>query len=87
MFAVFDENKSWYYEVNKQKACSWMLAKDPKTLYSSYVINSKLHWIFHYIKGDRPDRQILSKYNRHVYSSFNLDVFCVFLLDLCSNPV
>ncbi|KAM5180745.1 coagulation factor V [Mantella aurantiaca] len=40
MFAVFDENKSWYYEVNKPKVCSWMLTKDPKNLYNSYVMNT-----------------------------------------------
>ncbi|XP_072270189.1 coagulation factor V [Pyxicephalus adspersus] len=40
MFAVFDENKSWYYEVNKAKACSWMLTKDPQILHNSYVINT-----------------------------------------------
>ncbi|XP_018412784.1 PREDICTED: coagulation factor V [Nanorana parkeri] len=40
MFAVFDENKSWYYEVNKPKACSWMHTKDPKNLYNYYVINT-----------------------------------------------
>ncbi|XP_075710022.1 coagulation factor V [Rhinoderma darwinii] len=40
MFTVFDENKSWYYEHNKPKACNKVLNKDPKSLYNSYVINS-----------------------------------------------
>lgn len=58
MFAVFDENKSWYYEVNKQKTCSWMLAKDPKTLYSSYVINT--------INGNSLENAILGFCYNHV---------------------
>ncbi|XP_056414161.1 coagulation factor V [Hyla sarda] len=40
MFTVFDENKSWYYEHNKPKACNKVLNKDSKSLYNSYVINS-----------------------------------------------
>lgn len=40
MFTVFDENKSWYYEHNKPKACNKVLSKDSRSLYDSYVINS-----------------------------------------------
>ncbi|XP_069802150.1 coagulation factor V [Dendropsophus ebraccatus] len=40
MFTVFDENKSWYYEQNKPKACNKVLNKDSQSLYNSYVISS-----------------------------------------------
>ncbi|XP_068125921.1 coagulation factor V [Hyperolius riggenbachi] len=52
MFAVFDENKSWYYESNKPKACSWMLTKDPITFYNSFVIST--------INGNTFEKAILS---------------------------
>ncbi|KAM9320236.1 coagulation factor V [Gastrophryne carolinensis] len=58
MFAVFDENKSWYYETNKLKTCSWMLTKDPTYFYNSYVINT--------INGNNFEKAILGFCHNHV---------------------
>ncbi|XP_066456094.1 coagulation factor V isoform X2 [Eleutherodactylus coqui] len=58
MFTVFDENKSWYYEQNKPKACNKVLNKDSKSLYNSYVINS--------INGNSYENSILGFCDGHV---------------------
>ncbi|KAM3934982.1 coagulation factor V [Leptodactylus fuscus] len=58
MFSVFDENKSWYYDHNKPKACNKVLNKDSKSLYNSYVINS--------INGNSYENAILGFCHSHV---------------------
>ncbi|KAM4044098.1 coagulation factor V [Anomaloglossus baeobatrachus] len=58
MFTVFDENKSWYYEQNKPKACNKVLSKDAKSLYNSYVIQS--------INGNSCENLLLGFCHSHV---------------------
>ncbi|XP_044139514.1 coagulation factor V [Bufo gargarizans] len=58
MFTVFDENKSWYFEHNKPKACNKVLNKDAKSLYNSYVISS--------INGNSYENAILGFCHSHV---------------------
>ncbi|XP_073419907.1 coagulation factor V [Dendrobates tinctorius] len=58
MFTVFDENKSWYYEQNKPKACNKVLSKDSKSLYNSYVIQS--------INGNSYENSLLGFCHSHV---------------------